>query len=418
MACAICGGTIWNSYSQVIWEKCEDRGRDGKGLSILENGSWIGIRRAAPSTEVENPIDPQPVGVDPKIVFNGVISNSEQLGVKVGETDASVLPRVLDFKSLESFRNSLSKIVGSYAIAVLFQSMGEIWLAANYKPIWIYRCRETNNLFFSSLQHHLPNDGFGAFKFPPYSVASLTDELSHILDIPRSQPDRALVICSSGLDSTIVASEAIRRHSEIRLLYFDYGCLASKIEKRKIQEIAEFFNCSYDIFPLKFCFFKSSPLLGDPDKLAAKVIGAEYGYEWVPARNLILLSITVGYAESHAYGYIYLGTNLEEAGSYPDNEEQFIRDFDGLLYSAVQNGVKVSIKTPLGGLMKHEIVALGVKHKVPFDLTWSCYRGQEVHCGECGSCYMRKIAFKRNQLKDPAFKHEWSSDFWKDCNLF
>jgi 7-cyano-7-deazaguanine synthase len=54
--------------------------------------------------------------------------------------------------------------------------------------------------------------------------------------------------------------------------------------------------------------------------------------------------------------------------------------------------------------MKHEIVKIGVPLGVPYHLTWSCYSGNEEHCGECGPCFMRRTAFERNELDDPVFE--------------
>ena len=66
----------------------------------------------------------------------------------------------------------------------------------------------------------------------------------------------------------------------------------------------------------------------------------------------------------------------------------------------------VRLVTPVGRLMKHEIVKQGVKLGVPYDLTWSCYSGGDRHCGECGPCTMRSLAFQRNGRKDPVF-NQW-----------
>jgi 7-cyano-7-deazaguanine synthase len=63
----------------------------------------------------------------------------------------------------------------------------------------------------------------------------------------------------------------------------------------------------------------------------------------------------------------------------------------------------MSIATPLGNLMKHEIVTFGKRYGTPFHLTWSCYEQGDKHCGNCGPCHMRKIAFEINGLKDPVF---------------
>lgn len=395
--CSICGGSVWNEISRHIWEVSQDRGRDDHGKYSLPSGSWIGNHRATPTTEVEKPVEKQPVGNNPKLVFNGIISNDQILGSKPGEADTSVLPRVLNFSSVENFRNSLLKIKGSYAIAALFEN-GEIWLAANYKPIWIMQ--ERGEWYFSSLRNHFPKNTH-PFQFPPYSVGILGKE--DYLPIPRKQENKALVICSSGLDSTTVAAYACFLHSpeKVTLLHYDYGCKATIQEKAHLQKVQEYLKCSSVILPMPS--YGGSSLLKEEDFISEGVSGAEYAHEWVPARNLVMLSLAVAYAEAHQFGHIYLGTNLEEAGAYPDNEEQFILHFNNLLYGAVQNGIKIEIHSPLGGLMKHEIIPFGMKYGTPYHLTWSCYRDGETHCGKCGPCFMRRKAFERNGLPDPVF---------------
>jgi len=394
--CSICGGTKWDAISTYIWEKSKDRGRDDHGREELA-GAWIGNHRATPTTEVSHPIEKQPVGENPLIVFNGIISNDADLQINEGEADTSVLPRVLDFSSLEKFRNSIqNKLVGSYAIAVLFAN-GEIWLAANYKPIWI--ARDKNEFYFSSLASHFPPQ-MKPYRVRPYSVQSLTNPLIHF-PIERTQSKKALVVCSAGLDSVTVASYICFTNGpeNTTLLHFDYGCRATGREIEQIKKISQWLQCGLEI--IKMPSFGGSSLLDSTADIAEGKTGAEYAHEWVPARNLLMLSHAVAFAEAKGYGHIYLGTNLEEAGAYPDNEEQFIIDFNDLLYGAVQNGIKINVEAPLGGLMKHEIIPFGMKYHTPYHLTWSCYRNGEKHCGKCGPCFMRKTAFERNGLKDP-----------------
>jgi 7-cyano-7-deazaguanine synthase len=395
--CSICGGTRWDSLAQRVWEKSKDRGRDASGKIQVE-GSWIGNHRAIPTTEVLEPKEKQPVGGNIKLVFNGIISNDTSLGILPGEADTSVLPRVLNFSSLEAFRDSiLSKIVGSYAIAVLFPD-GNIWLACNYRPIWILEKQDQK--YFSSLSNHFPS-GSKPWKIRPYSVMDLQSGQS--LEIHRTQQEKALVICSSGLDSTTVAAYACHLHGpdRVTLLHFNYGCWATSRETEKVSQIAKFLKCSHIIQEMPS--FGGSSLLKTDEKeiIAPGISGAEYAHEWVPARNLVMLSLATALAEAQGYGYLYLGSNLEEAGAYPDNEEQFLLDFNSLLYGAVQNGVKIELRTPLGGLMKHEIIPFGTRYNTPYHLTWSCYRGGNLHCGNCGPCFMRKTAFERNGMVDP-----------------
>jgi 7-cyano-7-deazaguanine synthase len=401
--CSICGGTSWDSISQHIWVYSVDRGRDSHNHIIQKNGYWVGNHRATPTTEVENPIENQPVGKDVKIVFNGIISNADSLGIREGEADSSVLPRVLKCNGTfhEFYVSLISAIEGSFALAVLFPD-GKIWLACNYKPIWILSYEK--EIYFSSLKTHFPeiSNGVNPFRMPPYSLMEIYDNRStQTYQIPRKQNTKALVICSGGLDSTTVLSYACSLFgpSRVCLLHFNYGCKATSKEIEAVTKISKFLGCELQIIPLSS--FGGSSLLDEKDNISSGIAGAEYAHEWVPARNLLMLSMATAYAEAKGYGYIYLGTNLEEAGAYPDNEEQFILDFNDLLYGAVQNGVKIEVVTPLGGLMKHEIIPFGLKYNTPYHLTWSCYRSEDKHCGRCGPCFMRKTAFERNGLKDP-----------------
>jgi 7-cyano-7-deazaguanine synthase len=148
----------------------------------------------------------------------------------------------------------------------------------------------------------------------------------------------------------------------------------------------------------------ASPLLNADAAISKGVEGAEYAHEWVPARNLVMLSVATAYAEANGFNVIALGNNLEESGAYPDNEEQFTIQFDSLLPMAVHDGYEVRVVAPVGTLMKHEIVKLGLELGTPFKETWSCYKGGLKHCGECGPCFMRRTAFERNGTTDPVFE--------------
>jgi len=75
--CSICGGTTWDLISRHIWDAAKDRGRDDEGMIVGKTGGWIGNHRATPTTEVQKPIERQPVGDQIKIVFNGIISNDK-----------------------------------------------------------------------------------------------------------------------------------------------------------------------------------------------------------------------------------------------------------------------------------------------------------------------------------------------------
>lgn len=399
--CTICGGTNLNEKFLGIFKGSLDRGRDYSNI-FYRKGSWICNHRAVPTTEIENAEFNQPFGTDYKVVHNGTISNDKELGNPEGMIDSYILSKVLNFNTLETLRDSLYKVVGAFAIGVM-KPNGHFYLACNYKPIF-YCYTPEGDFYFSSYKHHL-SEFADVRRLEPYSV--FDEETKQSLPIKRKVFDNALVIASAGLDSTAVAAYACSIHKNVTLLHYNYGCLAETPELVRIKKIQEslnktYNNCSLYIMDLDLKFMAhASTILDGKQTIAEGVSGSEYAHEWVPARNLIMLSMAVGYAEANDFSYIYLGTNLEESGAYPDNEEQFIRDFNSCLYGAVQNGKYVEIRTPVGNLMKHEIVPFGLKYHAPFEHTWSCYRNGEKACGHCGPCFMRKVAFQRNGLVDP-----------------
>lgn len=393
--CSILGGTEFLSeYAQQLYKRAKSRGRDFSGL-VEANGLWICNHRGTPVNETSLPNVNQPFGKDGNyFVHNGTICNDAELGNAPGNIDSQVIAQVVRADSFENFAADVQRLKGSYAIGCLTKG-GDIFLACNYKPIFVKHV--DGEFYFSSLAEHL---GVGAMRVAPYTCMELKS--GYTVEIPRAQANRALVVCSGGLDSTSVVGYAKKMHSEITLLHYNYGCLASNKELNAVQEIANFYNCNLIVKELDYTGMKgSSPLFGNGDNVAKGTEGVEYAKEWVCARNLIMLSTAVGIAEAQGYGYIYLGNNLEEAGAYPDNEEQFVNDFNALLWGAVNEGIKVEVKMPVGHLMKREVIEFGIEHGSPLHLSWSCYKGATLHCGECACCYMRQKAFGRSGHKDP-----------------
>lgn len=397
--CSICGGNIFEERALKVFNTARDRGRDYSNI-FYRNGSWICNHRAVPTTEISEAEFNQPFGTDYKIVHNGTIANDKELGNPAGMIDSYILSKVLDFSNIDTLAETLNKIVGSYAIAVL-KPNGHFYLACNYKPIF-YSGLGTSEFLFSSYKNHL--EGLPDIqRLEPYSI--LDTETLERRTIPREVLNKVAVVCSGGLDSTAVAAYAVHEYGKenVTLIHYQYGCIAQSKEQKCIEKIADYLGCSAHLIPIDMGFMNGSSTLlqKDQSKIKTGIAGSEYAYEWVPARNLIMLSLAVGFCEANGYDTIMLGTNLEEGGAYPDNENQFIRDFDSCLYGAVQNGKKVKVLTPVGNLMKHEIVKFGMKYNAPFQYTWSCYRDGEAACGKCGPCRMRSVAFLRNGLQDP-----------------
>lgn len=382
-----------------------DRGRDGGRMEVYElaatdDVAMLGNWRATPTTELERgklqPYD--------RMVHNGTIANDRELGAQPGEIDSEVLARVIDRRGVQELAASLARVRGSYALAV--QTGETVLLAANYKPLHFYRSDTANAVYFASMERHLApvvKPGHRAAKLEPYSVLDLRTWAS--AQIPREFSKRAVVIASAGLDSTTVATKLIHDGYEVHLVHFLYGCNAQDSEAHLIPQIARRLGCDYTFLPIDPTMFgTASRIMNDEAELAPGIDGAEWAHEWVPARNLVMLAHATAFAEANGYHVVALGNNLEESGAYPDNEEEFTNLFNQLLPNAVHDGYKVSVVWPVGNLMKHEIVKLGVDLGAPLDVTWSCYRDGKKHCGACGPCFMRRTAFARNGLQDPVFR--------------
>ena len=137
--------------------------------------------------------------------------------------------------------------------------------------------------------------------------------------------------------------------------------------------------------------------------LKRKKIPATY----VPARNIIFLSLALSYAETVSANEVFIGANAVDFSGYPDCRPAFIKAFqhaaDTGTKSAVE-GKRIKISAPLINLSKREIIKLGLKLGVPFEHTWSCYSGGSKPCAECDSCLIRERGFKEAGVSDPLYK--------------
>lgn len=410
--------TIYGAVGDFDEEKLQEiksagklRGRDAEGSAggFIQSPftgkkpiRWfMGNLRACPTTELSNPTRLQPYDL---VVHNGTIANDRELGNPEDAVDSEIIPKVIDRSSLSAFAKSLQKLHGSYAMAVLGDK--GFYLACNYKPLYYYF--DGKATYFASLEEFLECvllPGTRAVKLEPYSAVDLLT--FEKVQLHRDINNKCLAIASAGLDSTVAAVQMQRLGYQVELLHFQYGCKAEPAEVDRITKIAEAMGTKVHFLPLGYSAMSGdSPLFKSEDVLAEGVAGAEYAHEWVPARNLVMLSLAAAFAEANGFSHMCLGTNLEESGAYPDNEGEFINLFNQLLPNAVNEGGYLRVHQPVGHLMKHEIVKVGHDIGAPIGLTWSCYRNGEHHCGHCGPCFMRKMAHMRNGIIDPVFTQE------------
>ncbi|RKZ32774.1 7-cyano-7-deazaguanine synthase, partial [bacterium] len=122
---------------------------------------------------------------------------------------------------------------------------------------------------------------------------------------------------------------------------------------------------------------------------------------YVPFRNGIMLSIAAAWAEVIGAGTIFAGFVEEDSSGYPDCREIFVNAMEQSINLGRRPERKLKIVVPLLHMRKSEIIKLGIKLNVPYELTWSCYLGGDNHCGKCPACRLRRKAFSELGIPDP-----------------
>ena len=121
----------------------------------------------------------------------------------------------------------------------------------------------------------------------------------------------------------------------------------------------------------------------------------------VPNRNAIMLSIACALAVTREAGTVAFGAHTGDHFIYPDCRPEFVRAFEAMVNVAVDGLASIEILAPFLAMTKSDIVTLGAELHVPFERTWSCYKGGVAHCGTCGTCFERREAFARARVADP-----------------
>ena len=217
---------------------------------------------------------------------------------------------------------------------------------------------------------------------------------------------KAISVLSGGLDCT-VATSAFAEDYEIHAITFNYGQKAFEREVKAARQICGKMNWSHEVIDLPWLSEISASSLNTSEDIPEVSFDDLDDIEkskktaqsvWVPARNMVFTSIAVSYAESLGAEIIIVGWDAEEAATFPDNSKEFLDAFNELI--DVGSPDKIRIEAPAIDLDKEEIVMLGVKTGAPMELSYSCYKGGEKHCGVCESCMRRKRAFKNLGIED------------------
>ena len=227
-------------------------------------------------------------------------------------------------------------------------------------------------------------------------------------EIPN--PKSAIVLVSGGMDSCVTAAIAKRENAEIAFLHISYGQRTERRERQAFNDIADFYGVAkrLDVSIEYLARIGGSSLTDESIEVAeADLESTEIPTSYVPFRNANMLAIATSWAEVLGAGKIYVGAVAEDSSGYPDCRPEFYEAFEKTIEKGTKPETVVKIKTPIIDLSKAEIVAKGIALGAPLELSWSCYRSEDLACGTCDSCALRLRGFARAGLKDPiAYRQE------------
>ncbi len=218
---------------------------------------------------------------------------------------------------------------------------------------------------------------------------------------------RAVILLSGGLDSTTALAVARGKDFECYALTVKYGQLHG-VERDAAASVAgrlgakEHRVVEVDLAPLAASAL-TRPDIAIPKDRPLDKIGApgDVPSTYVPARNTVLLSLALAWAETLGAKDIFLGVNVLDASGYPDCRPEFVKAFEALAQVATRGG-GIRINAPLISLTKAQIIQLGMSLGVDYAITHSCYDPVEDRaCGRCDACALRRKGFSEAGVPDP-----------------
>ncbi len=220
---------------------------------------------------------------------------------------------------------------------------------------------------------------------------------------------KAVVLLSGGLDSATCLAIAQSQGFECYCLSLDY-------HQRHIAELQAAHNIARSLgakqhktVQLDLSLFGGSALTDnniDVPESGDNDIPAGIPVTYVPARNTIMLSLSLAWAEVLGAQDIFIGVNALDYSGYPDCRGEYIKAFQQMANLATKSAVEgqtITVHAPLIDMTKAQIIALGTKLDVDFAMTVSCYQADNSGqaCGKCDSCRLRREGFAKAGISDP-----------------
>jgi 7-cyano-7-deazaguanine synthase len=214
------------------------------------------------------------------------------------------------------------------------------------------------------------------------------------------QNNKVVVIYSGGMDSFTVLHRALQNGFDVFALTFNYGQRHVK-EVEFARAVCDNLNLPHEVVDISAInrLLQGSALTSNIDVPEGHYAEESMKATVVPNRNMIMLSLAIGYAVSKDADKVYFGAHSGDHAIYPDCRPEFVEKMNAV--AKIANYQPVEITTPYLDQTKGQILADGLKMGLDYSQTWTCYNGRVKACGKCGSCVERLEAFSINGAIDP-----------------
>jgi len=213
---------------------------------------------------------------------------------------------------------------------------------------------------------------------------------------------KGIVSLSGGMDSTTVLAQAVANGLlDFQGVGFTYGSKHNKYENEAAQRVAAKYEIPFRVIDLTGVMsgFRSNLLISGAEIPEGHYEAESMKLTVVPGRNLIFMAIVAGIAESEGAEAVLLGVHQGDHAIYPDCRSEFIESARQTI--SLSTDGRVRIEAPFLHTDKGGILEWGLQHDVPYELTRTCYKEQELACGKCGACQERLEAFRVRGCQDP-----------------
>jgi 7-cyano-7-deazaguanine synthase len=212
---------------------------------------------------------------------------------------------------------------------------------------------------------------------------------------------KAVISLSGGMDSTTLLAQALSDGRKCSCVSFTYGSKHNKYENEAARKVAKHFRVELDLIDLSsFMSTFRSALLKEQGEIPEGHYEAEtMSQTVVPGRNIIFTSVLSGYAWSKEIDEVWIGIHAGDHEIYADCRPEFFNSMSRAIEAGTNRNVE--LRAPFLSKNKTSIIKLGRILGVPYELTRTCYKDQEIACGRCGACQERLEAFRNNGIEDP-----------------